>query len=260
MKGIFKALTLCFSLLFLYSNQSLAKTNSVNVSGAGPSAKIVQLFFSAFKTHNPKYKNIEFVVPSRSIKHAGGIRWSNKHLFGRTGRSLSDKEKAGSKKEILLAKIPAVFVKGKKVGIKQLTPKQLESIYNGKIINWKTLGGPNAKIELIGREPKEAIHSKLKKLYPFMTDAKYWITYTRDHQVIGHMNSSRSNYSLGYGAAPNFSKLLLMNITGPQTGVAVGLVYDEKNHRDALLNDVITFSQSKQWHDTVLKNDYLVVK
>ena len=259
MKTRLYLLALCLGTLLAISNASAAETSEINISGAGPSGKIVQIFFSTFKQHNPEYADIKFVVPGRSIKHAGGIRWSEKNLFGRTGRALKPGEKAKNKDELLLARIPAVFIKGEKVSIKRLSKDKLKSIYTGKIRNWKKLGGPDAEIQLIGREPAEAIYSKLRKLYPFMSDTKYWITFTRDHQVIGHMKSERSQYALAFGASPNFDKASVLSINGEQTGVSIGLVYDKKNQQNALLKAVKAFANSMVWKQAVIQSGYLSI-
>ncbi len=62
------------------------------VAGAGPSTKIVKMFFDEFSKIESG-EGYEFVVPPKSIKHAGGIRASGKYVFGRTGRPLNEKEK-----------------------------------------------------------------------------------------------------------------------------------------------------------------------
>ena len=252
--------SVCFFLIiFLQLPTSYANPKTITIAGAGPSAKIVSIFFDAFQAHNQQYLNINFVTPERSIKHAGGIRWSEKHLFGRTGRELNQTEKDTQKKEILLAKIPAVFVKGKKNAIKSLSIGDLKAIYTGKIQNWKEVGGADAGIDLVGREPKEAIYSKLKQLYPFMEQSKFWFTFTRDHQVIGHMASGRSEFSLAFGAGPNFEKNAILKIEGEQTGVSVGLVYDIKNNNSRLLKDVNTFARSNIWKNIVVSHSYIPI-
>lgn len=252
-------ISLVLSVFFLLPNASLA-SSTINISGAGPSTQIVVAFFSAFKDHNPKYANTTFTVPPRSIKHAGGIRWSNKNLFGRTGRSLKPSERAKNKQQILLAAIPAVFVKGKNIHVKEISPTQLEKIYRKGITNWKEIGGPDVEITLIGREPTEAIHTKLKSLYPFMNDIKYWLTFTRDHQIQGYITSKRGDHSLAFGAKPNFDESSIIKISGPQTGVSVGLVYDLKNEKDSMLLDVKTFAQSTAWKNIVKKQGYLTIE
>ena len=257
MEWNFKSFNLLIVISFFLFHSATASAEAVIIKGAGPSTKIVSAFFSAFQQHYPQYSNTEFITPPNSMKHAGGIRWSTKNLFGRTGRSLNSAELSQNKKEIILAKIPAVFVVGSDVKLKTISAHQLKLIYEKNITNWQVIGGSDAEITLVGREPTEAIHSQLKVLYPFMEKVKYWLTFTRDHQILGYITSKRGRHSLSYGAKPNFDEKTILNIKGKQTGVSVGLVYDEKNEKNKLLGDVRAFSKTKAWKKIVKDQGYL---
>ena len=113
-------------------NSTLLAAEKQVVAGAGPSTKIVELFFEKFSTL-PAAEPYEFVVPPKSTKHAGGIRCSSSNVFGRTGRPLNDKEKAMHKGEIFLAQIPVAVAVGKGVGVDTLNLSQLEKIFTGEI-------------------------------------------------------------------------------------------------------------------------------
>jgi phosphate transport system substrate-binding protein len=60
---------------------------------------------------------------------------------------------------LLVATHPSV------TGIKNLTTKNLQDIYSGKVANWQQLGGPKAKIVLLDRPEDESAKQILRKYY-----------------------------------------------------------------------------------------------
>ena len=132
-----------------------AAAGEVVIAGAGPSTKVVE-HFVVYLAKTGAAEGMTFSVPEKSIKHAGGIRSTEKNLFGRTGRPLNEKEKAGGVEEIFLAKMPIVFVAGADAGVSSLTLDQVCGVFTGKFRNWKDVGGNDKDIVIITREPTEA--------------------------------------------------------------------------------------------------------
>lgn len=228
------------------------------VAGAGPSTKVVELFFAEF-SKDPACKDYSFVIMPTSIKHQGGILSSNKYLFGRTGRPLTDDEKASGKAEILLGMVPISFAVGLETGVKEITLKQLEQIFTGEISNWKQLGGNDAKIVLIGREQSEALFLTLKKKYPFFKDVKFDSVLKKDDEVIKLLQSPAGAYSIGFGAKPNFTEYNLLSVNGFSSGVALGLVYDLKNSDHSIIKAASKYAASPAWEKQLPAIDMLPV-
>ena len=229
------------------------------VAGAGPSTQIVSIFFKEF-SKLPAADGYEFLVPRRSTKHAGGILASGSYLFGRTGRPFNAEEKQQGKEEIFLAKIPISFVVGSRVGIKQITEKQLAAIYTGEITNWKSLDGPDARIYLVGREKTEAALNELLLSYRFLARANFDKILIRDHQVVNFIESFEGKFGLAFGVKPNFKSKYLLDVAQLKAGLKVGLVYDVKNRQHPLVAAVKEYAASSAWHEIVLQNDFLVVE
>jgi ABC-type phosphate transport system substrate-binding protein len=244
MKKIISVL-ISITLVLVFSMPLYAADIQV-IAGAGPSTKIVRLFAKEYPKQ-PAAKGYRISVPSKSAKHAGGIANSDHQLFGRTGRPLNKKELAMDKAEIFLARIPIAFVVGNKVGIDSLSIKQVEGIMTGKHTNWSELGGPNAAIESIGREPTEALFTVLKKSYPAFKDSKFSRTVKKDNHVVNILRSEMGSFSIGFGALPNFDDVTVLDVTGFSEGVSVGLVYDLKNKDHAFVKGAMTFAKSKEW-------------
>lgn len=226
------------------------------IAGAGPSTKIVKMFFEEF----PDSSAYSFEVPPKSIKHAGGIKASGTNIFGRTGRPLNEKEKSLNKDEIPLAQIPVAIVVGQDTGVTKIDLKQLEEIITGKIENWKDLGGSDHKITVIGREPTEALFTILKVKYKFFADAKFDRVFKKDEAIVNLMMSPIGKYAIAFGAKPNFENVetaRILSIDGFRVGVSLGLVYDLSNSDHALVNSVKTYASSEEWSKTVIAAGYL---
>lgn len=244
-----KVLTLLVTLL-LVAVVCQAKETLV-IAGAGPSTKVVELFFQNF-AKQPIAQNYEFVVPPESIKHAGGIKNSFKSLFGRTGRPLNDAEKAYNRREIFLAMMPITFATGKEVKVATLSMRELEMIFRKEIKNWKTVGGPDAEILTVGREPTEALFSELKRYYTFFKQAQFDEVLNTDNEVVDLLKSTQGWYAIGFGAESNLRNLNEVRIEEElHTGVRLGLVYDAKNEDNPLVKAVKEYAQSDEWKNIV---------
>lgn len=238
---------------------SAAEANRQVIAGAGPSTKVVELFFAQFRLQ-PSAAGYEFVVPPMSTKHAGGIRNSNGFLFGRTGRPLNEKERALNKEEIYLAKVPIAFATGEGINISTLTIPQLEQIFLGKISNWKELGGPDARILRVGREPTEALLTELKGDLPFFNEATFDVIFLKDDQVVEFLKLPIGQYAIAFGAEPNFSAVKPLVIEGDfQAGVRLGLVYDLANADHPLVQAVSSYANSDEWRTLVRQANLIPV-
>ena len=251
----------CLIILFCLLSTFISTTNSMAredanqiVAGAGPSTRVVELFFQEV-SKQPFAKDYSFTVPRKSSKHKGGIDNSDNHLFGRTGRPLTPSELALNKGEIYLAMVPTVIVGGAGVTVPSLSMSELERIYRKQITNWKAVGGPDAPITTVGREASEAIFSEIKKYYFFFRQATFDETFIHDHDVISFLRTPSGRYAIAFGAAPNFWGMNIISIKERlQAGVRVGLVYDLKNSDHPLLRAIQEYAASDEWRNTVEKS------
>ena len=237
-----------------------AASETIVIAGAGPSTKIVENFFRELSSQGAA-EGHTFVVPPKSVKHAGGIAATKINLFGRTGRPLNEKEKAMNKGEIFLARVPIAFVVGSDVGVTKITIEQLEDVCSKKITNWKELGGVDKKIFLIGREPTEALYSVLKKDYPFFAGIEFDMIVKKDHLMVGFLGTtSAGKRALGFGAKPNLVDLHIIEVDNFSSGVSLGLVYDLKNKDAKLVEAARKFAKSDAWAKSLKQDDLLPPK
>ena len=228
------------------------------VAGAGPSTKIVQDFFATF-SKQPIAIGVNFEIPEKSAKHIGGVKCSDFNIFGRTGRPLNSKEKRLNKDEIFLAKVPIAFAIGSGAGVESISLVELEKIYSGQISNWSEVGGADAKIVLVGREPSEALFMELKKKYGFFNGVRFAAKFDIDDNVVNFMKTPNSQYALAFGAKSNFKELNPVTVKGFSAGVRLGLVYDLKNSDHRLVQAAAAFAKNPEWQAIVKEKGLIPV-
>lgn len=254
-----KRLTLfLFTVMFFLGASTRASDTHEEqlVMGAGPSTVVASLFFRHFSLL-PAARHHKFEVEQRSIKHAGGIKASGEYLFGRTGRPLNKSEKEQGKHDLFLARIPLSFVVGKGVGVSNITLDQLKAIFNRSITNWSELGGADAAIVLAGREQTEAAFSIIKHDCPYFNDVEFDRIFSRDHQLVNFIKSTRGVHAIGFGAHHNFEDAYILQVDGFQSGVSLGLVYDTKNKDHPVVKAAIEFVSSEKWRNRVIESGLL---
>ncbi len=238
-------------MLFILLPSLCAATEKLLIKGSGTSTPVVTTLFNLF-SQQAGANGYEFDVEQASSKHSGGIKATDKHLFGRIGRPLNKAELALNKKQIIIGRIPIVFVVGKEAGVRKISIGQLTNILKGKINNWKTLGGNDHKIELVGREEKEVAFTELKKNFSFLTQIEFDKVFYRDNEITDYIRSDKGKYSLAFGTKPNFGSEYIMDVFGLSSGLEVGLVYDNKNSQHPLIKAIEAFVRSKEWHNALV--------
>lgn len=250
---------LCAIALFSCTAVVALAVEKQMVYGAGPSTKLVQLFFSEFEKQ-PASEGYTFEVPPKSVKHAGGIKSCEKYIFGRTGRPLNEKEKNMNKEEIFLGQVPIAIAVGSGVTIDSLDMEQLKQIITGKYTNWKQVGGPDEEIVNVGREGKEALYTILKARYPFFIKSEFNKIFNKDHEIVAFLANPHGKYAISFGAEPNFKDvegLKIVPVEGFSAGQELGLVYDHKNENNALVQAVKEYAQSEEWAKIAVANGYM---
>lgn len=238
------------------SATNIQAQETVVIAGAGPSKVIVQEFFDTF-VGQPAAAGYSFVVPPRSIKHAGGLKATQDNIFGRTGRPLTEEERGDNLREIPLARIPVTFVADPDAGVDSLQLEQLEDILTGRVTNWSQVGGVDLPVRLVGREVTEAALMEIAKELPFIALAEFDLVLKKDHQLVEMMGTEDRRGVLGFGATPNFDPELCLPVEGFETGLSVGLVHHRRNDEHPLVMAVREFSRDPAWLEKVLAMDYL---
>lgn len=213
------------------------------VQGAGPSAVVVREFLPFIGGGES---------PSVSIKHEGGLRWSDLNLFGRTGRPCTKEELEG-RGEIFLARMPLSFGVSSFVGVHSISVQELEDIYTKKRTNWSALNSAvNVPIVTIGREPGEAMLGFLEKAYPVFANVAFDVILKKDNHVTMTLFNGEADGKgyIGFGAKTNLAQrnIIQLEIQGmKKIGVPVGLVYNMKNSQHPLVRKAQEMALAEEW-------------
>lgn len=134
----------------------------LTIAGTGDCQFLLQMLADDFNHAHP---NVRVVVPD-SIGSTGGVRalLAGNIELARTARPLKGNELAQGLIEYPFANSPVAFVVHPSVkGIDNLTGEQILGIYSGKYRRWRELGGPDAKIYAVDREPGDSSRNVLEK-------------------------------------------------------------------------------------------------
>lgn len=246
-----KLLQVWVVVLMLFCGVAASEAGDAQIiAGAGPSTGIVTLFFEGF-SKLPEASDTNFTVMAGSVKHAGGLKNSETYLFGRTGRPLNEEEKASGKEEILLGRVQIGFAVGLEAGVKAISLDDLKKIYKRKIKNWKELGGADAPIVLLGREPTESAFMALKQDHAWFREVAFDQEFKKDDEVIKFLGSPLGRHALAFGIKSQLPAEQLLEVANLRSGLGVGLVFDRKNDADPLVKAAKQFAASKEWRKTM---------
>ena len=159
--------TLIFFVLVVFCLTSTSVMGKqLVIPGTGASEVILQELATAFNAGNP---GSEVVIPI-SVGSGGGINLvaTGENILGRVARPLKKVEQNHGLKHLVFAKDMVVFAVGSKVGVDNLSSQQLADLYSGKISNWQEVGGNDARVRLLIRDPEDSAYEIIKQtLKPF---------------------------------------------------------------------------------------------
>lgn len=235
----------------------LGAQNAMVIAGAGPSTVTVQHLAEAFMQAYPQY---QIQVPPKSIKHAGGIKWATTgNIFGRTGRDLTDQDKAEnpSIRYIPIAREKIAFAVDKGLGVTKLTMAQWEGVLKGTITNWKDVGGPDRAITLLGRAAGESVFSALITDYSFASKSPFKKVYDTEDEIIRAIGTITGSMGFSTKSVLEGKNLEVLDIKSFDSGLQFGLVYDVSNEKKEEVQLMKAFLAGKGWRKVLADNDLL---
>jgi phosphate transport system substrate-binding protein len=184
------------SFTILAVNPSGAET--ISVGGSGSPIPLTQELAKAFLAKNLGH---EIEVLPRSIGEAGGIAAlkEGRIQLGIIARGPDPGEGTPDMRFRLYAKVPAVLAVNETVqGVQSLTEQQILDIYAGRITNWKQVGGPDARIQVLTRNEedmnKRAWRRHLKG-FKELQETKDAVMLFKAHEMVAAL--SNQPYSIG---------------------------------------------------------------
>ncbi|MEJ2689154.1 MAG: substrate-binding domain-containing protein [Deltaproteobacteria bacterium] len=171
-----KYLCLFTLICLLFSGPALAG-EQLTICGTGDSQDLLRALASAYTA---SHAGISIQVPE-SIGSSGGIHDTalGKCDLGRVARPLKEKEKVYHLNYRLFAFTPVVFVTNRSVRLRNISTPQVVALFQGKITNWRQLGGENAPVFIAIRYHGDSNRTALEENIPALKTLSNWTgTYT----------------------------------------------------------------------------------
>ena len=144
------------------------QAGDLSIVGTGDGIDLLRALGAAYTADHP---DTNVVVPP-SIGSGGGIAavGSNKEVLARIARPLSDSEREAGLVATPVFRLPSAFFVHRSAGVSSLTTAQLVDIYNGKITNWRDVGGQDMRIKVVRREDQDSTLLVLRQSMPGWKD------------------------------------------------------------------------------------------
>jgi phosphate transport system substrate-binding protein len=169
----------------------------LEIPGTGACEVLLRELAEAFNARHAGHK----VVVSPSIGTVGAMRrvLNGRAVLVRVARTLTQEEKDQGLTYLPFARDMVIFTVGAKVPVRSITTSQLVDIYTGKINTWQALGGPQAPIRLLLRQPGDSsllvIQQHLEAFRTITFDPAGKVPYT-DPDMLAMLQ--KYNYAIGW--------------------------------------------------------------
>ena len=180
----------------LTNNNGGSDSNDLTVTGS----TTIQPMMSLFQEEFEKYANVKMNVTGGGSGAGATAAINGTADIGMLSRNLKSSEISSGLVAHTIAMDGVVIIVNSNIGITDLTLEQLAKIYDGKITNWKDVGGRDLTIAVIAREDgsgtRDCFETAMKTVdssFVMKTDV---VTYNSTGGVTSAVNSTPG--SIGY--------------------------------------------------------------
>ena len=160
-----------WTVLLLLASGISVDAKEIPVVGTGDGLDILRAVAEAYGKDHP---GVDFKIPP-SIGSGGAIVaiGSNREVLGRVARPLSSNEAASGIQYQPVFNVPSAFFVHPGIQVRDLTSKQLQSIFSGAITNWKDVGGPDLRVRVVRREDADSSLMVFRASIPEFRELKF---------------------------------------------------------------------------------------
>ena len=145
-------------------------SGSISMVGSTSMEKFANALSESFMEKYPKVTvTAEFVGSSAGVEAVN----NGSADIGNSSRNLKDEEKANGVAENIVAIDGIAVVVDPSNTVEDLTKQQLSDLYEGKVTNWKDVGGSDAPVVVVGRESGSGTRSAFEELLGLEDLCKY---------------------------------------------------------------------------------------
>ena len=145
-------------------------SGSISMVGSTSIEKFANALSESFMEKYPKV-----TVTAEFVGSGAGVEAVNNGSadIGNSSRNLKDEEKANGVAENIVAIDGIAVVVDPSNTVEDLTKQQLSDLYEGKVTNWKDVGGSDAPVVVVGRESGSGTRSAFEELLGLEDLCKY---------------------------------------------------------------------------------------
>ena len=154
-------MTVAMGVIVLASCRRTPPTSMLLIAGSTTMQRYIANIIAAFAKREPTIN----VVSDAGGAAAGIIALKRGAIdVALLARDLTNDEDDPQIRNYLVAKDGLAIIVSPANPVSNLTMDQLRQVYQEKIVSWKALGGPDAKIEILTREPTAKVQRSLRDL------------------------------------------------------------------------------------------------
>ncbi|HEX3044167.1 MAG TPA: phosphate ABC transporter substrate-binding protein [Bacillota bacterium] len=159
MKKLLLVAAIIGTLVFAAFSFAATLTGSIQIVGSTSVQPLAEELAQAFMAKN---KGVKIFVQGGGSGAGIKAAMTGTADIGTSSRELTDQETGVV--ETVIAKDGIAIIVNKANSITNLTIEQLQKIYTGEVTNWKEVGGPNMKIQVVNREAGSGTRGAFEEL------------------------------------------------------------------------------------------------
>lgn len=282
---MFKRLFFVLMFSILAASAHAAKDNMIQLKGSDTMVNLGQAWAEKYMEKNPK----EFIA----VTGGGSGTGLSSLISGSCGIAMSSRDI--KEKEISLAKQKGITPYEIKVALDglavvvnpanpvgKLTMQQLADIFDGKITNWKEVGGKDAKIVLLSREVNSGTHvyfkeHVLRKGDPSgkeefapgalmlsssqaIADEVAGNTAAIGYYGMGYVSAKQKAVSVAKDEKSEYITPVINNVVKGKYPISRPLILYTNGEPQGLIKKFVDFALSKEGQAIVLATDFVPIK
>ena len=177
------------------TSQTETLSGTVNLDGSTSMEKVIKILIESFNQTNP-----DVTINYNGSGSSSGITavLDGTADMGLSSRELKTEETDKGAVANVVALDGVAIVVNPANGVEDLTQEQIAKIFTGEIANWKELGGEDAPIAVLGREPGSGTRGAFEELLGVEDACVYKSEYSSTGDIIGQVSSNPN--AIGYAS------------------------------------------------------------